>query len=877
MIKKINKAIILTFLFFLLLPMISMAQSSVQSTISLVDGSLHEGNYIQNPSLFLNQVASLYYDSQTNYIYIINNGSNTISVLNPINDTFVGYIQLTSTPLGITQGSNTIFITFSNQIWEVNATNFAVISRIPLAGKPCSVLFINNYLYVVEYSDSLSGPSNTILVINPQTSQIVKEIQEAGPIKEMIYTDGKIYTVSSPWQNTTTSLETECLVNLTIINPTNNNVLGVTYINVSSMPLFTSLEYYDNQLVLIVIGFYSTYISFLSLSGNAINMFATYPLYTTEGLPTQVIYNNGYIYASYPCGTVVINTQINQTVTTIPISSVAMLYLNGYLYVGGGNNLYVISTSNFKIVKVLQGLTYPNSMVYYKGYIFVQNPVGDSITVIDPLNNMIVKVILLNGSPILEEPAGNYMYVVAADEYGYNITVINLNTLTVDYSIPLSTYYSIKSMLYVNGALYLGMYSPNGNGYIYVINLTTDNITAKIDVGEDPFSMLYVSGKIFVADKYSGDIYVINPKGNSVIKKIQLPGNYIYSIINADGYILAGGDDYISAINTTTANIVENYSYYNIYVNSMTYVNGTLYAYTTSITYNNMSVDVINLSSGEVISSIVVSKSFPTQSFNVSMLYAEGYVFVTDPFNNSVLAVNVYNLSTQFLSVGYYPTGILNIDGRLYVLNEKSQTISIIEVEKATNSVATTSTTSTTTQTASTSSIMTTQTASSSTTSALVGGLFFLFLILLAVGLAYKFLRRKKGKQHMPQPIVPSSPSQPSQPQPIIPPPPPQPPQPPPQPPSIYQLGQGIIKRDGSTFFTLSSSVYATIISAKIEGTTLTPININPSTIKPGSNEITIKFNDVSSLTPGMPYKIILTVNIEGNIVKEINVYAFYS
>ena len=42
---------------------------------------------------------------------------------------------------------------------------------------------------------------------------------------------------------------------------------------------------------------------------------------------------------------------------------------------------------------------------------------------------MVVKKILPNGSPILDEPAGNNLCIVVADDY--NIAVIELSTLTV--------------------------------------------------------------------------------------------------------------------------------------------------------------------------------------------------------------------------------------------------------------------------------------------------------------------------------------------------------------------------------------------------------------------------------------------------------------
>jgi len=83
----------------------------------------------------------------------------------------------------------------------------------------------------------------------------------------MVYVDGQIYTVSSPWQNITNFLETECLVNLAIINPSNNGTVRVAYVSVTSEPFFFPLEYYNNQLVLITVGLHGSYIYFLSLSG----------------------------------------------------------------------------------------------------------------------------------------------------------------------------------------------------------------------------------------------------------------------------------------------------------------------------------------------------------------------------------------------------------------------------------------------------------------------------------------------------------------------------------------------------------------------------------------------------------------------------------
>jgi len=94
-------------------------------------------------------------------------------------------------------------------------------------------------------------------------------------------------------------------------------------------------------------------------------------------------------------------------------------------------------------------------------------------------------------------------------------------------------------------------------------------------------------------------------------------------------------------------------------------------------------------------------------------------------------------------------------------------------------------------------------------------------------------------------------------------------------PPQIYQVGQGIIRGDGITQISLYSSTQATVLSARIEGTTLSSVNVNPVVLQPGQNEVTIQFSNVSSLTPGSNYLITLVVNIGGNVseVKAATVY----
>jgi len=91
----------------------------------------------------------------------------------------------------------------------------------------------------------------------------------------------------------------------------------------------------------------------------------------------------------------------------------------------------------------------------------------------------------------------------------------------------------------------------------------------------------------------------------------------------------------------------------------------------------------------------------------------------------------------------------------------------------------------------------------------------------------------------------------------------------------IYQVGQGIIRGNGYAKISLYSSSQATLLSARIEGTTSTSVYVNPIVLQPGYNEVAIQFNNVSSLTPGSNYLVTLVVNIGGN-VSEVKATAIY-
>ena len=93
--------------------------------------------------------------------------------------------------------------------------------------------------------------------------------------------------------------------------------------------------------------------------------------------------------------------------------------------------------------------------------------------------------------------------------------------------------------------------------------------------------------------------------------------------------------------------------------------------------------------------------------------------------------------------------------------------------------------------------------------------------------------------------------------------------------PQVYQVGQGVIRADGSAFITLYTSTQAIITSVRVEGIKMNAVMVNPVVLQPGQNAIVIKFDNASQLAPGNSYVITIDMNVGGNLV-EIKAVANY-
>ena len=87
----------------------------------------------------------------------------------------------------------------------------------------------------------------------------------------------------------------------------------------------------------------------------------------------------------------------------------------------------------------------------------------------------------------------------------------------------------------------------------------------------------------------------------------------------------------------------------------------------------------------------------------------------------------------------------------------------------------------------------------------------------------------------------------------------------------VYQVGQGIIKADGTAVITLYSSTSLMITSVSIDGTSYVNNQITPPILNPGYNTVTIKFPPIIG-SPGNNYTLTIYFS-NGQSIKAVVTY----
>ena len=397
-------------------------------------------------------------------------------------------------------------------------------------------------------------------------------------------------------------------------------------------------------------------------------------------LPVGVAYDsgNGYVYvANYNSNTVsVISGTI--VVTTIPVGSlpigVAYDDGNGYVYVAnsGSNDLSVINGATV-VATVLVGNA-PSGVAYDSGngYIYVANNGANTVSVIAttrPPGPLFLVTFIETGLP-----SGTSWSVTLDD-------LLNRSTTpTITFSGPNGTYSFAVGRIRGDTAYYYaipasGSLAVNGTPVSVPVSFTADTrggtVVATVPTGTYPLAVAYDSGNgyIYVTNQYSNNVSVIN--GTTVVASVAVgvwPVGVAYDGRNGYVYVANYDSNNVSVIDGTT--VVASVAV-GAYLFGVAYDDGNGYIYVANPGSN--AVSVINGTA------VVATLPVGNQPYGVGYDSGNGYIYVASSGSNTVHAV-FGTVLVGWTTVGYAPYGVAydSGNGYVYVTNRDSNDVSVI-------------------------------------------------------------------------------------------------------------------------------------------------------------------------------------------------------
>ena len=294
------------------------------------------------------------------------------------------------------------------------------------------------------------------------------------------------------------------------------------------------------------------------------------------------------------------------------------------------------------------------SYVPFNNELYVDNRASYNISIIDPSTESVVKTIPLPCEPLnsLYDPAANLLFVTSAGN-GYNnlMTISMTNNTLVNNTF---TSFSFSGMAYdpYNCGVYIAGHSPNSrqvNGCVYLItprNLhNLSGYSATIMVGPDPQcmafdpanKMLYVSDYDFNAQiagcPIEYNVTIINTINNTVVKNLftgSLPLGVAYDSANGYIYVSNRGSSNVSVINPVTNTIVSSIP--------APHSGGLCYPY--SIFYDPVGQSMNIVLHGSASDYLLSFNSFSGSLSSILPVASEPNAVAYDPVNNYLYVVS---------------------------------------------------------------------------------------------------------------------------------------------------------------------------------------------------------------------------------------------
>ena len=524
-------------------------------------------NVIANTIVGFNKPIGVYTIPNSNSIYVLNNGNNTISL---INSTFHVTKLLTTgnNPQSIAFSSNGVYAYVtdytSNSVTVINVLTNTTIKNILINGAcPSSIAYSNstNSIYVADSCSEESGVS----VINGNTNSYVGKISingwlptaiSASPINGIMYVG---YTNIASLSGV-----------LGEINVSEGYVSAPASANTYTIMLNSNANanYNANSISSAFTISKATSYIFLNDSKNFVangkGGYLTYGLFNKTALNNMnaTLYVNGVLESkSY-------GMQLNKTLNESISMNTPEGYISNLALTNNGNDLYIIATNgkiaDFNTISdvIVNNLTYavPNEVLSQvftnsasKKIYLINTPTqgaSKDMSITPIINNVALNNVSFSSNPYPYYPAaaispnGNYIYVAdsGANTFYDNIYILN-TTSNVITTIEQNAIILSNNVIVAPSPIYFGM-TPNGES-LYISELWGTN--GYPGNGNATLSILNTTTHVI---------------SNAIVFRDAIPG-YIAVPNNNVAYVLTDSANYnnLTIVNLTNNNIIKNISF----------------------------------------------------------------------------------------------------------------------------------------------------------------------------------------------------------------------------------------------------------------------------------------------------------------------------
>jgi DNA-binding beta-propeller fold protein YncE len=478
----------------------------------IFNNSLVPGNFLASDGLNPEDVA---YDPITGMIYISEQGTGVVSIVNPATNLVVGGIQLEDAgAMAFDSGKGELFVAGYGGVAVLNMTSNTEVANFSILGGITGLAYDSgkNEIFASDFE------TDNVSVISDSTNTIVAEVPVEVYPGSITYdsANGEIFVANAGYSTP----------NATVINDTSNSVIATFPTGPQgNAPGYVQYDPVDRD----VYASASDNVSVLSGAS-----YAVYVNYTLNGYVTGFAYDSGKqeVFASTSDGNLTVFNAVNNSLI--------------------GNISLPSSLTGFG------ALGYDSAMgeILVTGATFTVEVVSDS-------TNTVAANITVGYTPYATAfDSGKNELFVTSWQYGEKVAIISTTTdqilkfINVDTDIVDAVYDSARGEVFFAG-----------DSGISVVNDTNDSVVATIPVYAGGAGMAYdrANGEIFLTGGFDGVLVVLNDTDYSVTTPLAYPDAYAVAYDSELGqvfistYALGNISGYnVTILNATTLAFVAN-------------------------------------------------------------------------------------------------------------------------------------------------------------------------------------------------------------------------------------------------------------------------------------------------------------------------------